>query len=45
MNWQTFFDLSTMAHRHLVYVYAGTLAAQLGYAGWIAKKWFSLGKD
>ena len=39
MTWQTFFDFSTMAHRHLVYVYVGTIALQLVYVGWIARNW------
>jgi hypothetical protein len=39
MTWQTFFDFSTMGHRHLVFVYAGIIVIQLGYAGWIARKW------
>jgi hypothetical protein len=39
MTWQTFFDLSTMAHRHLVFVYGGVIAVQLAYIGWIARNW------
>jgi hypothetical protein len=39
MTWQTFFDFSTMAHRHLVFVYAGVIAIHLGYLGWIARNW------
>ncbi|HEY0161614.1 MAG TPA: hypothetical protein VGB69_02965 [Edaphobacter sp.] len=44
MTWTTFFDLSTMAHRHLVFVYAGVLVLQLGYAGWVARNWFRAGR-
>lgn len=33
-----------MAHKHLVYVYVGTIALQLGYAGWVAKQWAALGR-
>lgn len=39
MTWQTFFDFSTMAHRHLVIVYVGVIAVQLSYAGWLARNW------
>ena len=39
MTWQTFFDFSTMAHRHLVFVYIGVIAAHLVYGGWIARNW------
>ncbi len=30
MTWQSFFDFSTMAHRHLVFVYVGVWALQGG---------------
>lgn len=43
MTWQTFFEFSTMAQRHLVYVYVGVIVAQLGYVGWIAKNWLKTG--
>lgn len=43
MTWQTFFDFSTMAHRHLVIVYVGVIAVQLGYAGLIARNWLRSG--
>ena len=39
MNWHTFFDLSTMASRHLVFVYAGVWLIQGGYLAWIAWNW------
>lgn len=39
MTWQTFFDFSTMAHRHLVIVYVGVIAVQLGYFGWVLRNW------
>jgi len=43
MTWQTFFDFSTMAHRHLVFVYAGVLVVQLSYLGWLASAWSRTG--
>ena len=39
MTWKTFFDFSTMAHRHLVFVYAGVWALQGGYLAWTAWNW------
>jgi hypothetical protein len=39
MTWQSFFDISTMEHRHLLIVYAAVLLIQAGYAGWIAWNW------
>lgn len=39
MNWHTFFDFSTMASRHLVFVYAGVWLIQGGYLAWIAWNW------
>jgi hypothetical protein len=45
MTWKTFFDFSTMAHRHLVYVYVGVILLQAGYAGWIAKNWNQSGEQ
>jgi hypothetical protein len=39
MTWQTFLDFSTMAHRHLVFVYAGVLVAQSAYFAWTAWNW------
>ena len=39
MTWHTFFDFSTMGHRHLVFVYAGVWALQSGYLAWTAYNW------
>jgi hypothetical protein len=39
MTWHSFFNFSTMAHRHLVFVYVGVWIAQGGYLGWIAWNW------
>jgi len=39
MTWHTFFDMSTMQHRHLVYTYAGVWIVQLSYLGWILFNW------
>lgn len=39
MNWHSFFDMSTMQHRHLVYTYAGVWIVQLSYLGWILYNW------
>jgi hypothetical protein len=44
MTWQTFFDFSTMGHRHLVFVYAGIIIVQLSYVGWIARNWARTGR-
>jgi hypothetical protein len=40
MTWHSFFDFSTMSHRHLVFVYAGVWALQVSYLTWIAWNWF-----
>jgi hypothetical protein len=40
MTWDSFFDMSTMQHRHLLFAYATVLAIQGGYCGWIAWNWF-----
>jgi hypothetical protein len=40
MTWHSFFDWSTMNHRHLVFAYATVLIIQGGYAGRIAWSWF-----
>jgi hypothetical protein len=40
MTWHSFFDTSTMAHRHLLAAYATVLVVQSGYFGWIAWNWF-----
>ena len=39
MTWQTFFDFSTMGHRHLVFVYVGVWLVQAAYLGWVALNW------
>ena len=39
MTWHTFFDFSTMAHRHLVFVYTGVWLIQETYLAWIAWNW------
>ncbi len=40
MTWRSFFDVSTMGHRHLLAAYAVVLGIQAGYFGWIAFNWF-----
>lgn len=40
MTWQSFFNISTMQHRHLLFAYATVLVIQGGYFGWIALSWF-----
>jgi len=35
MTWQSFFDLSTMGHRHIIAVYAGIWLLQGSYLAWI----------
>jgi hypothetical protein len=42
MTWQSFFDFSTMGHRHLVIVYVGVWLIQGAYLGWIAWNWFHI---
>ena len=39
MTWHSFFNFSTMEHRHLLAAYATVLLIQGGYALWIAKEW------
>ncbi|MEI9979764.1 MAG: hypothetical protein WDN23_12375 [Edaphobacter sp.] len=39
MTWHSFFDFSTMGHRHIVFVYAGVWIAQGAYLAWIAWNW------
>ena len=39
MTWQSFFDVSTMEHRHLLFAYAIVLVIQGGYCAWIAWNW------
>jgi hypothetical protein len=40
MTWHSFFDLSTMNHRHLLFAYAIVLIIQGGYVSRIAWSWF-----
>ena len=42
MTWQSFFDLSTMGHRHLVFVYVGVIVLQAAYFAWILSSWSKL---
>jgi hypothetical protein len=44
MTWHTFFDMSTMEERHLVFSYATVLLLQGGYVAWIAWNWRALRK-
>jgi len=44
MTWHSFFDLSTMEHRHLLITYIGVWVAQLGYLGWLAWSWRRAGR-
>jgi hypothetical protein len=39
MTWHSFFDFSTMAHRHLVFAYAAVLAGHAAYVTRIAWGW------
>jgi len=39
MTWHSFFDMSTMEERHLVYSYAVVFLLQGGYFAWIAANW------
>jgi hypothetical protein len=39
MTWHTFFNLSTMEHRHLVIAYCAVWTIQIGYLGWITREW------
>ena len=39
MTWHTFFNFSTMAHRHIVFVYVGVWIVQIAYLTWIAMNW------
>jgi hypothetical protein len=39
MNWHTFFSMSTMQNRHLLFTYAGVWVVQLSYLGWILYSW------
>ncbi|HEY0264685.1 MAG TPA: hypothetical protein VGC07_09180 [Granulicella sp.] len=42
MTWQSFFNTSTMASRHLLAVYAIVILVQAGYFGWTVWQWQSL---
>jgi hypothetical protein len=39
MTWQSFFNFSTMAHRHLIFAYILVLAAHAAYVTRIAVGW------
>jgi hypothetical protein len=39
MTWHSFFNLSTMEHRHLLTIYLGVWVIQGGYFSWIAWNW------
>ena len=39
MTWQSFFDISTMPHRHLLFSYMTVLIVQGGYFAWVAWNW------
>ncbi|HTD97338.1 MAG TPA: hypothetical protein VK627_10415 [Edaphobacter sp.] len=39
MTWHTFFDFSTMSHRHLVFVYVGVWIVQGSYLAWMLRQW------
>ena len=39
MTWSSFFDMSTMEHRHLLFAYGVVLVIQGGYFAWIAWNW------
>jgi hypothetical protein len=39
MTWHTFFNFSTMEHRHLVWAYATVWTIQIGYLGWVVRGW------
>lgn len=39
MTWHTFFNLSTMEHRHLIYAYSAVWIVQGGYLCWVAREW------
>jgi hypothetical protein len=39
MTWHSFFDLSSMEHRHLVAAYAVVLGVQGGYFVWTLRNW------
>jgi hypothetical protein len=39
MTWHSFFNFSTMQHRHLVFSYITVIVVQGGYFAWIARSW------
>jgi hypothetical protein len=39
MTWHSFFNVSTLEHRHLLAVYIGVWVIQGGYFSWIAWNW------
>jgi hypothetical protein len=39
MTWHSFFNFSTLQHRHLLAAYATVLIIQGGYFGWIVRQW------
>jgi hypothetical protein len=39
MTWHSFFDFSTMPHRHLFFAYMTVIVVQGGYFGWIMRNW------
>lgn len=42
MTWHSFFNVSTMEHRHLLMAYAVVLLVQAGYFAWTALSWLRL---
>jgi len=45
MNWRSFFDLSTMPHRHLLFAYLTVWVIQGGYFAWTAWNWVNVRGD
>lgn len=39
MTWHSFFNLSTLEHRHLLAAYATVLTIQGGYFLWVLRGW------
>jgi len=39
MTWHTFFNLSTLEHRHLLAAYIAVWGVQIGYLGWVVRGW------
>jgi hypothetical protein len=42
MTWRSFFNVSTMEHRHLLMAYAVVLLVQAGFFAWIGLNWLRL---